>query len=121
MMEEVPRANVVITNPSHFAVALRYDEATMRAPKVVAKGADLVARRIREIAEANGVPLFSAPPLARALFRSTQIGQEISPGLYAAVAQVLAYIFQIDAAAGGSGPTPRPEPPRPEVDESLYR
>jgi flagellar biosynthesis protein FlhB len=121
MMEEVPRADVVITNPTHFAVALRYDEDTMQAPRVVAKGKGLIAQRIREIAEASNVPLFSAPPLARALYRSARVGQEISPGLYTAVAQVLAYIFQIDAAARTGGKVARPEPPRPEVDESLYR
>jgi flagellar biosynthesis protein FlhB len=121
MMEEVPRADVVITNPTHFAVALRYDEATMQAPRVVARGKDLIAQRIREIAEANKVPLFSAPPLARALYRSARVGQEISPGLYTAVAQVLAYIFQIDAAARSGGKVARPERPRPEIDESLYR
>jgi flagellar biosynthesis protein FlhB len=120
MMEEVPRADVVVTNPTRFAVALRYDEATMQAPRVVAKGRDLIAQRIREIAEANDVPLFSAPPLARALYRSARIGQEISPGLYSAVAQVLAYVFQIDAAARSGGKVPTPEPPVPEVDESLY-
>jgi flagellar biosynthetic protein FlhB len=120
MMEEVPNAAVVITNPTHFAVALRYDESRMNAPVVVAKGKDLIARRIREIAAENNVPLFSAPPLARALFRSARVGQEISPGLYTAVAQVLAYIFQIDAAATSGGAVPLPERPVPEIDETLY-
>jgi flagellar biosynthetic protein FlhB len=119
MMEEVPTADVVITNPTHFAVALKYDEATMGAPKVVAKGKDFMAQRIRELAEANKVPLFSAPPLARALFRSAEVGQEITPGLYTAVAQVLAYIFQINAAAKGTG-IPTPVKPVPDVDESQF-
>lgn len=119
MMEEVPTADVVITNPTHFAVALKYDEATMGAPRVVAKGKDFIAQRIREIAEANEVPLFSAPPLARALFRSAEVGQEITPGLYTAVAQVLAYIFQIDAAAKKAG-VPMPVKPVPDVDESQF-
>jgi flagellar biosynthetic protein FlhB len=120
MMEEVPHADVVITNPTHFAVALKYDEATMGAPRVVAKGKDFMAQRIREVAEAHDVPLFSAPPLARALFRSADIGQEITAGLYTAVAQVLAYIFQINAAAESHGKIPLPVRPVPEVDESQY-
>jgi flagellar biosynthesis protein FlhB len=120
MMEEVPNADVVITNPTHFAVALKYDEATMGAPKVVAKGKDHMAKRIREVAEANQVPLFSAPPLARALYRSADIGQEITPGLYTAVAQVLAYIFQIDAAADSRGAIPAPVRPVPDIDESQF-
>ena len=118
MMEDVPAADVVITNPTHFAVALKYTEAKMRAPRVVAKGKNLVARRIRDIADEHGVPLFSAPPLARALYGSTKVGQEIPAGLYTAVAQVLAYIFRIrDSVRGGSAV---PEPQLPEIDESLY-
>ena len=77
MMHEVPKADVVVTNPTHFAVALRYDEKRMRAPIVVAKGADLIAARIREIATENNVPIFEAPPLARALYRNVEIGGEI--------------------------------------------
>ena len=95
MMQEVPNADVVITNPVHYAVALKYDEDRMAAPRVLAKGRDLIATRIREIAEESAVPLFSAPPLARALYRSTDIGEEIPAGLYTAVAQVLAYIYQL--------------------------
>ncbi|MGH8195682.1 MAG: flagellar biosynthesis protein FlhB [Woeseiaceae bacterium] len=118
MMEAVPTADVVVTNPTHFAVALKYDEHRMQAPRVVAKGRELVAARIREVAETHGVPLFSAPPLARALFRSTEIGREIPGGLYTAVAQVLAYIFQLKGPAlrGGAAPVR----PLPEVDESVY-
>ncbi|HHH46666.1 MAG TPA: flagellar biosynthesis protein FlhB [Thiotrichales bacterium] len=97
MMEAVPEADVVITNPTHFAVALKYDEQRMRAPKVVAKGRDLVAKRIREIALENDVPLFSAPPLARALYHTTDLDAEIPAGLYLAVAQVLAYVYQLRA------------------------
>jgi flagellar biosynthetic protein FlhB len=118
MMAAVPDADVVITNPTHFAVALKYDDAKAGAPRVVAKGRDLIAARIREIATANGVPLFSAPPLARALYRSTKLEAEIPAALYTAVAQVLAYIFQIQKAA-----TPghrRPVPPVPDVDESSF-
>jgi flagellar biosynthetic protein FlhB len=120
MIEVVPTADVVITNPTHFAVALKYDDATMGAPRVVAKGKDFMAQRIREIAEANKVPLFSAPPLARALFRSATVGQEIDPGLYTAVAQVLAYIFQINSAAHRRAAGPAPIPPVPDVDESQF-
>lgn len=118
MMEDVPTADVVITNPTHFAVALKYDRDGSGAPKVVARGQDLVAAKIREIATASGVPLFSAPPLARALYRSTKLGQEIPAALYTAVAQVLAWIFQVRDAA-----LPRhlwPDRPTPDVDESQF-
>ncbi len=98
MMEDLPTADVVVTNPTHFAVALKYDEKSMGAPRVIAKGKDLVAQRIRELATNHSIPLFSAPPLARALFRTTDIGQEIPGKLYTAVAQVLAYIFQLNSA-----------------------
>ncbi len=117
MMQDVPTADVVITNPTHFAVALKYDEHCPGAPRVVAKGRDMVAARIREIAEEHGVPLFAAPPLARALFHSTDIGHEVPAGLYTAVAQVLAYIFQLRNPALHGRPLARPNP---EVDESLF-
>ncbi|MCP5145850.1 MAG: flagellar biosynthesis protein FlhB [Gammaproteobacteria bacterium] len=110
MMEEVPKADVVITNPTHFAVALKYDADRMSAPRVVAKGADLVAGRIREIAAANNVMLMSAPPLARALFHSTKLNQEIPAGLYVAVAQVLAYVFQLKQGADVRPPQDLPIP-----------
>ncbi len=100
MMAEVPKADVVITNPSHFAVALRYDQASMGAPKVVAKGQDELAARIREIARDNEVPLVASPPLARALYFSTRVDEEIPAGLYEAVARVLAYLYQIQAGRG---------------------
>ncbi|BBA34339.1 flagellar biosynthetic protein FlhB [Methylocaldum marinum] len=108
MMDEVPKADVIVTNPTHYAVALKYDQASMRAPRVVAKGADLVAAQIRSLAVGAGVPLLSAPPLARALYASTELGREIPAGLYFAVAQVLAYVYQIKAARmfGGDIPTP---------------
>ena len=95
MMHKVPAADVVIVNPTHFAVALKYDPKNMRAPRVVAKGADLVAQNIRRIAEENRVPIFDSPKLARALYRSTDLNREIPAGLYVAVAQVLSYIFRI--------------------------
>ena len=98
MMNDVPTADVIVVNPTHYAVALRYDDSTMRAPQVVAKGVDLMAARIREVASDHKVPIFEAPPLARALHRSVEIGDEIPAELYVAVAQVLTYIFQLRAA-----------------------
>jgi flagellar biosynthesis protein FlhB len=115
MMQEVPKANVIITNPTHFAVALRYDEKKMRAPIVVAKGADEIAAKIREIATENLVPIFEAPPLARALFRSVEIGGEIPNSLYVAVAQVLTYIYQLkNARRSGMHP-----PNKPDIDPKI--
>jgi flagellar biosynthetic protein FlhB len=95
MMEKVKTADVVITNPTHYAVALSYPENALGAPRVVAKGTDLIAQRIRELASENNVPMLEAPPLARALFKHTALDQEIPAALYHAVAQVLAYIFQL--------------------------
>jgi len=98
MMEAVPQADVIVTNPTHFAVALKYEDGGNGAPTVVAKGADLMAAQIRNIALGNGITLVSAPPLARALFFSTEIDQEVPKGLYLAVAQVLAYVYQLRIA-----------------------
>lgn len=95
MMSEVPKADVVLTNPTHYAVALSYQQNGSRAPIVVAKGKELVALQINRVALANNVPLLSVPPLARALYFSTELNAEIPRGLYVAVAQVLAYIFQL--------------------------
>ncbi|MBS0580738.1 MAG: flagellar biosynthesis protein FlhB [Proteobacteria bacterium] len=95
MMADVPRADVVVVNPTHYAVALRYLESRMRAPVVVAKGMDHVAARIRALAEEHQVPIFEAPPLARALHRHVEIGAEIPASLYVAVAQVLTYLAQL--------------------------
>jgi flagellar biosynthetic protein FlhB len=95
MMHKVPTADVVIVNPTHFAVALKYDANHMRAPRVLAKGVDLVALNIRRIAAEHRVPVFEAPKLARALYRSTDIDREIPAGLYMAVAQVLSYVFRV--------------------------
>lgn len=108
MMADVPKADVVVTNPTHYAVALSYADATMRAPRVVAKGAELVAARIREIAKAHNIPVLESPPLARALYRHTEIGDEIPETLYAAVAEVLAYVFQLRHHNSHGGPAPRP-------------
>lgn len=108
MMQEVPRADVVVTNPTHYAVALRYQPEAMAAPRVVAKGADLVAQRIRELAAEHGVPVVSAPPLARALYHGTRLNQEIPAALYLAVAQVLAYVFALRRHRREGGPAPVP-------------
>lgn len=109
MLQDVPTADVVITNPTHFAVALRYDENKMRAPIVVAKGTELLALKIREIATDNGVPIVEAPPLARALHKSVDIGREVPAALYVTVAQVLTYVYQLKAARE-RGATPPPPP-----------
>jgi flagellar biosynthetic protein FlhB len=95
----VPRADVVVTNPTHYSVALRYDAATMRAPKVVAKGADHMAFRVRHVAVRAGVPIVERPPLARALYHGVEVGQEVSPDLYEAVAEVLAYVYRLAGRA----------------------
>ena len=91
----VPRADVVVTNPEHVSVAISYEAERMSAPIVVAKGADFVALRIRQIALANGVPIVERPPLARALYRQVAVGQEIPPDFYNAVAEILAYIYRL--------------------------
>jgi flagellar biosynthesis protein FlhB len=116
MMQDVPKADVIVTNPTHFAVALRYDDKRMRAPIVVAKGADVIAARIREIAGENQVPIFEAPPLARVLYRNVEIGEEIPSNVYVAVAQVLTYVFQLKTAIKTGAP--QPEKPTVEVAES---
>ena len=117
MMAEVPRADVVLTNPTHYAVALRYDEAGMRAPRVVAKGVDEVAERIKALAVQSRVPLLEAPPLARALFKHTLLGEEIPGALYTAVAEVLAWAMQLRRAPlGQQPPQPKDLPVPPELD-----
>jgi flagellar biosynthetic protein FlhB len=117
MMSEVPKADVVVTNPTHFAVALKYDNTKMGAPMVVAKGMNLVAQKIRELAVENKVPVLELPPLARALHRHVEVGAAIPATLYTAVAEVMAYIYQINAfmaqggAQGGTGGLLPPTPP----------
>ena len=106
MMAEVPKADIIVTNPTHFAVALKYTDKDMRAPRVIAKGTDLVALRIREMAAEHKIPVLEAPPLTRALYRHTKLGDEIPAALYAAVAEVLAWAYQLQRAAEG-GATPR--------------
>ena len=115
MFAQVPLADLVVMNPSHYAVALKYEEGRMSAPRVVAKGADLVAMRIRDLARESNVPVLQAPPLARALYAHTEIDQEIPARLFSAVAQVLAWVYQLrDAMATGrpvQGDAPVPEVP----------
>jgi flagellar biosynthetic protein FlhB len=106
MMEAVPTADVVVTNPTHYAVALKYADGQRGAPRVVAKGADEVAAKIRELARENKVALLEAPALARALYRHTEIDDEIPEALYSAVAEVLAYVFQLRAFSKGGGKYP---------------
>ncbi|CAJ0720608.1 Flagellar biosynthetic protein FlhB [Ralstonia edaphis] len=95
MMADVPKADVIVTNPTHYAVALRYSEKEGGAPRVLAKGADMVAAKIRELGTEHKIPILEAPPLARALYRHTEIGHQIPEALYAAVAEVLAYVYQL--------------------------
>ncbi|HWD57885.1 MAG TPA: flagellar biosynthesis protein FlhB [Stellaceae bacterium] len=110
MMSEVPKADVVVVNPEHFAAALSYREDRMRAPRLVAKGTGLIALRIRAVAEEHGVTVVEAPPLARSINHYVDLGDEIPVGLYRAVAEVLAYVYRLKAARDGG--EPRPEAPR---------
>jgi flagellar biosynthetic protein FlhB len=114
MMSEIPKADVIVTNPTHYSVALKYEDGKTGAPRVVAKGAHLLALRIREIAVEHDVPILEAPPLARALYTHTELGDEIPHALYNAVAEVLAYVYQLrryreygpNAMAGRKAPVP---------------
>jgi flagellar biosynthetic protein FlhB len=106
MLAAVPKADLVVMNPTHYAVALKYDDATMAAPRVVAKGADLLAMAIRDAASGAKVPVLQAPVLARALYAHAEIDREIPAALFAAVAQVLAYVYQLRAALAGRSAMP---------------
>jgi flagellar biosynthetic protein FlhB len=108
MMQAVPQADVVITNPTHFAVALKYDPQTGQAPMLLAKGGDFVALKIREIATEHSVLVLESPALARSIYHTTELDQEIPAGLYLAVAQVLAYVYQIRQFQAGKGKRPAP-------------
>jgi flagellar biosynthetic protein FlhB len=110
----VPTADVVITNPTHYAVALKYDAETMAAPTVVAKGQDLLAKRIRELATENDVPLVENPPLARGLYAAVEIDQEVSPEFYKAVAEVISYVMRLSKARGSARAAIRP--PKPTIN-----
>lgn len=115
MMQEIPSASVVVTNPEHYAVALRYVDGRNRAPIVVAKGVNAVAARIREIAREHNVPIFEAPPLARTLYRNVDLGVEIPAELYVAVAQVLTYVLQLQRTAAQGLEAPE----RPQIDPEI--
>ena len=119
MLDDVPEADVVITNPEHFAIAVRYDAAAMGAPLVVAKGVDFMALRIRETAAASSVPILESPPLARALYYAVALGGEVPEGLYMAVAQVLAYVYQLKAYRDGAGDVPYYQPARVPDDFAV--
>lgn len=121
MMADVPKADVIVNNQTHYSVALQYDENKMSAPRVVAKGAGLVALRIRELGEENRVPMLEAPPLARALYRHAEVGQQIPGQLYAAVAEVLAWVWQLKRwrLAGGTPPKKPDNLPVPEALDFL--
>jgi len=114
MMQAVPKADVVITNPTHYAVALKYEQATMEAPQMVAKGTDLVAKRIRDLAVENNVPIVESPPLARALYAAVEIDQEIPPELYKPVAEVIGYVMKLRRGYTGPPPTVELEPAQPQ-------
>ncbi|SMB29965.1 flagellar export pore protein [Sterolibacterium denitrificans] len=115
MMADVPKADVVVTNPTHFAVALKYDSGQMGAPQVLAKGINLVAQNIRELAAKHDVPLLEAPPLARALYRHCDIGEQIPAALYGAVAEVMAYVYQLQQYLAGQTPSSLP----PQAPQAL--
>ena len=95
MQKDVPTADVVITNPTEFAIALKYDQSTMHAPRVVAKGQGVIAKRIRELAIAAGVPILERKPLARAMYKLVEAGQEIPEEFYAPIAEILAYVYEL--------------------------
>lgn len=118
MMQAIPTADVIVTNPTHFAVALQYTDGQMRAPRVVAKGVNLVAARIRELGREHNVPLLEAPPLARALYHNVEINREIPGALYGAVAQVLAWVYQLKRYKEDGGIKPD-EPSDLDVPKEL--
>ena len=118
MLAAVPRADLVVMNPTHYAVALKYDEAMMAAPRVVAKGADLLALRMRDLARDAKVPVLQAPPLARALYAHCEVDREIPARLFGAVAQVLAWVYQVRDAMAAGRPLPG-EAPRPDVPADM--
>ncbi len=120
MMGNIPDADVVITNPDHFAVALKYKPNEMPAPLLVAKGADEVAEKIKEIAREYNIPVICIPPLARSIFHFTKIDEEIPEGLYLAVAQVLAYVYQVNQWKKGFGQKPQGQPDYPIPDDLRW-
>lgn len=124
MLAAVPAADIIVMNPTHFAVALKYEEGTMGAPRVIAKGADQMAMRIRDAAKAASVPILQAPPLARALYAHCELDQEVPAALFAVVAQVLAWVYQLRQAMAQGRPLPADLPPLsvpPELDPANKR
>lgn len=121
LMQTVPKADVIITNPTHYAVALRYQSTKDKAPKVIAKGKDLQAHQIRQIAIANAVSIYQAPELARAIYFTTKVGHEIHPLLYKAVAVVLSYVYQLKRYQMGSGEMPHRSDELHIPKEFVYR
>jgi flagellar biosynthetic protein FlhB len=118
MLAAVPQADLVVMNPTHYAVALKYEEGKMAAPKVIAKGADLLAMKIRDLAKESRVPVLQQPVLARALYAHAKVDHEIPAALFGAVAQVLAYVYQLRAAMAARN-APRPDMPHPHVPPEL--
>jgi flagellar biosynthetic protein FlhB len=114
----VPKADFVVMNPTHFAVAIKYDEKTMGAPRVISKGTDLLAMKIRDVAKNHSIPVLQSPMLARALYANAELDQDIPSALYTAVAQVLTYVYRLRAALKGDGPMPG-EVPQPFVPAEL--
>ena len=114
----VPKADFVVMNPTHYAVALRYDENSMNAPQVISKGTDLIAMKIRDLAKQHAVPVLESPMLARALYAHAELDQPIPAALYTAVAQILAYVYRLKAALRGEGRMPD-EQPDPQVPPEL--
>ncbi|MFV0595767.1 flagellar biosynthesis protein FlhB [Shewanella sp.] len=119
MMAEVPNADVIVVNPEHYAVAIKYDVKRSAAPFVIAKGVDEVAFKIREVARAHNIAIVSAPPLARAIYHTTKLDQQIPEGLFTAVAQVLAYVFQLRQYQKGRGRKPIPIPVNQPIPDEL--
>jgi len=114
----VPKADFVVMNPTHFAVAVRYDEKTMNAPQVISKGADLLAMKIRDVAKHHAIPVLQSPMLARALYAHAELDRDIPASLFTAVAQVVAYVYRLRAALRGDGPMPG-DVPQPFVPPEL--
>jgi flagellar biosynthetic protein FlhB len=114
MMEAIPDADVIIVNPEHFAVALAYDPSSSGAPTVVAKGVDYIAQTIREKAKEASVPIFHAPPLARAIYFTTDLNKSVPETLYYAVAQVIAYVFSLNSLGQGAQVAQKPNPEVPD-------
>ena len=117
-LPRVPKADFVLMNPTHYAVAVQYEEKTMAAPRVISKGADLLAMKIRDLAKAHSVPVLQSPVLARALYAHAELDQDIPSSLYTAVAQVLAYVYRLKAALQGKGPMPG-DLPQPSVPPGM--